>query len=111
MACIVDANKSKLRCDECGREVPIPLGTIPWVTGVLELFDKAHKSCGKGPNPDSAYYQEPRQLPLIEMVHRSMRSQRISLDLEIYLETEPDPDPKTFKALFLGFVDSLLHPD
>lgn len=45
---VVDAVTQTVRCEECGEEIPIPLGVIDWVTGVLAAFGKAHRECRKG---------------------------------------------------------------
>jgi len=42
---IVDAETQTMRCPKCKDEVPIPLGTVAWVTDVMFAFSKAHKDC------------------------------------------------------------------
>lgn len=49
--CIVDPARQVVRCERCGEEIPIPLGTLAWVTGVTVAFDLAHKHCSSG-DPD-----------------------------------------------------------
>ena len=46
--CVLDAAHQVGRCEICGETIPIPLGSIPWVCGVIEAFCTAHKDC-KGP--------------------------------------------------------------
>lgn len=34
-----------IRCDHCGETFPMPLGSIPWVTGLINLFVDEHRHC------------------------------------------------------------------
>ena len=46
---VVDAVKQVMRCDECGDEIPFPMGSVTWVVAVGRAFMKVHKNCdGRG---------------------------------------------------------------
>ena len=45
---VIDAKKGVLRCDRCKDEVPIPLGSVDWVIGVIRAFGKGHRYCKPG---------------------------------------------------------------
>ena len=42
MAAVCDAVRQVMRCDVCGDEVPIPLGSLKWVSAVMLAFADAH---------------------------------------------------------------------
>ena len=42
MAAVCDAVRQVMRCDVCGDEVPIPLGSLKWVSAVMSAFADAH---------------------------------------------------------------------
>jgi hypothetical protein len=58
---VVDSATQTIRCERCGEEVPIPLGVVRWVTGVLEAFDAAHTGCRRGEDGTRTYFSEPRK--------------------------------------------------
>lgn len=55
---VVDATTQTMRCNTCGEEVPIPLGVLDWVTGVMLAFRKAHRECKKG-DGQRTYFSKP----------------------------------------------------
>lgn len=42
---VIDPTTQTCRCLQCNEEIPLPLGRIEWVTGVLKSFSKVHKNC------------------------------------------------------------------
>ena len=40
--CVCDSSTGTVRCKICGDEIPIPLGDISWVCGVLGAFTGSH---------------------------------------------------------------------
>ena len=56
---IADAARQRLRCERCGREVPIPLGNVEWVIAYLRTFARAHRWCGKIPDASRAFTSTP----------------------------------------------------
>ena len=50
LSCYVDGENEEMVCDRCGCRLPVPLGDIRWVAGVLEAFERAHEGCSPG-NP------------------------------------------------------------
>jgi len=59
-ATIVDATTQTVRCERCGEEIPIPLGSIDWVLAVMKAFERAHKTCKKG-DEKRCYFSTPRK--------------------------------------------------
>ena len=55
---VADAKLQQLVCERCGEAVPIPLGTVQWVTDVMQAFIKAHRTCKPG-DQHHTYFAEP----------------------------------------------------
>lgn len=39
---VIDAHTQTMRCEKCGEELPIPLGTMKWAVTVMKAFAEAH---------------------------------------------------------------------
>ncbi len=46
---VCDSKTQTMRCEKCGDEIPLPLGTVPWFCGVAELMVKIHAHCDGKP--------------------------------------------------------------
>ena len=57
---IVDASTQTVRCERCGEEIPIPLGTINWVLSVMKAFEREHKTCKKG-DEHRCFFSKPKK--------------------------------------------------
>lgn|GEM_PF-4621223 len=42
--CYCDTVTKTIRCEVCGEEIPMPLGTIRWVTRVMKAFVSEHRT-------------------------------------------------------------------
>ena len=54
---VVDPGKQVLRCNICGDEFPVPLGNMDFVTGIFEVWGKAHENCNGRPGKTFTDYK------------------------------------------------------